>query len=259
MEGAVKRLLLVLALVLACASPSYAAFSSRVQGCNATVSGAVTTENCTLAGAPTSGNVVCIAFLYSDTLGGNAGTVTGVDSNAKSYTLTPNSPSNARPATAGLVYFLYLLVPSGAGATVTVNWTTSAATLFAADIWVMEFAVTGGTASFDMDIAGTGASGTAITTPTVTVAGASELIIAAAVSDHQVSTVDSPFTVETQGTGTGLSEGVGYILSRSTNVAVAMTQNITSGWDSMGMSFKFTASGGACVPSLTLLHVGSCG
>lgn len=253
------RLLLALACVLALATPSYAAFPSRVQGCHAAASGLAVTENCTLGAAPTAGNVVAIAFLYSDTAGGNAGTVTAIDSNAKTYTLTPNSPSNARPASAGLAYLLYQIVPAGAGATITVAWTTAAATLFSADMWVMEFAVSGGTAAFDADVTGTGASGTAVNTPTVTVAGASELLVSCAIADHQVTSVNGVWTQEAAGTGNPLSEGVGYDLSASSNTAVDMTMNTSSGWDSIGMSFTFTPSGGTCTPTLALMGVGRCG
>jgi hypothetical protein len=258
MAGAVRRLLLALAFV-ALAAPCYAGFSSRVQGCHSSVSGAVTTANCTLGASQTAANVSAIAFLYSDTTGGNAGTVTAADNNGKTYALTPNSPSNARPATAGLAYLLYMIVPSGAGTVITVNWTTSSAFLFAADMWVMEFAVTSGTAAFDADVAGTGASGTAVNTPTVTVAGSSELLVSCAIADHQVTSVNGVWTQEAAGSGNPLSEGVGYDLSASSNTAVDMTMNTSSGWDSIGMSFTFTPSGGTCTPTLALMGVGRCG
>lgn len=255
-----RRLLLSLLLCLLVSAPAYANVSSRVQGCHSSVSSTAVTTNCTLGATPTAGNVVCVALFYFDTGGGNAGTVTGVDSGAKVYTLTPNSPSAARQATSGPVYLLYLVVPSGAGSTVTLAWTTVNAGLFAADMWVVEFAVTGGTVAFNADVAGTGTTGTAINTPTVTAAATNSLMFAASLSDHTVSTVDSPWTAEAQGSGNPLGEGLGYILSVGSNTAVAMTQNTSSGWDSIGMSFTFTASGGGgCVPTMTLLGVGRCG
>lgn len=211
---------------------------SRLQGAHGTQNNAATSLAVTLGAAPIVGNVVCVALLWTDGGNPNAGTVTAVDNNGKAYTRSPNSPASARPISAGDVYLLYLVVPAGAGATITVSWTTPSTALV--DLWVVEFSVSGGTAAFDNDAAGTGSTGVPINAPTVPVTGSGELLFSAAVSDHQVSSVDAPWTQEAAGTGNPFSEGVGYLLSASANTPVAMSQNTSSGWDAMGMSFSFT-------------------
>lgn len=210
--------------------------------------GSATTVSKAFANNPTPGNLVVAIFLFLDFLNSSAGTVAIKDGNNNSFTITPNSPSSARSTVDGLVYFAYLIAPANAEKTITCTYTNTS--VYGASLWVQEYGVSGGTPSFSSDVAGTGSSGTAINTPTVTAAGADTLMIAAAVNDHAVSSVDSPWTQVAAGAGNQFSEGVGYILSTSSNTAVAMTENISGGWDSLGAAFAFTPSGGSIVPVL---------
>jgi hypothetical protein len=200
--------------------------------------GAATTVSKAFTSNPTLGNLVVAILLYIDDADTTVNTLAIKDANNNSFTITPNSPSNARPLTAGLIYMGYILsAPSNADKTITATFANAG---IVASLWVMEFSPNGGTASFSSDITGTGTTGTALNTPTVSTAGTDTLMIAAALSDHQVSTVDSPWTQVAAGVANQFSEGIGYILSRASNAALAMTQNQSSGWDSMGAAFALT-------------------
>jgi len=203
---------------------------------------AVTTLSKAFTSNPTPGNLVLAIFLFIDDADTTATSLAIKDGNNNSFTITPNSPSNARPTTAGVIYFAYILsAPGNAEKTITATWSNAP---LLCSLWVMEFAYAGGTAAFGSDITGTGTTGAPINTPTITVTGSNTLLIAAGLSDHQVSSVDSPWVQVAAGTGNQFSEGIGYILAASANQAVAMTQNQTSGWDSMGMALSFTPTGG---------------
>lgn len=205
------------------------------------VSGTTGTSIVAVLGSnPTAGSVVCVSFFWYNGGAASAGAVTVQDGNSNSYTISPNSPSAARPATAGIVYNAYLIAPANADKTITISYTTASILKSAS---VDEFPVSGGTAAFDADAAGTGTTGTAINTPTIPVNGANELVYCAGVSDHNITSVDAPWT-QVFAPGPAFSEAVGYILSRSSSVAVAMTENTSGGWDTIGMSFSFTAAGG---------------
>jgi hypothetical protein len=214
------------------------AFSATQTPVAATGGASITTLAKTIT-APATGSVLCATLLWYDGTNNTAGTV--AISDGSGHSLTVQTPSNARPTTAGLVYLAYGIVAAGWGATWTATFnTTGGAGL--ASLYIAEFGVSGGTAAFDQAATGTGATGAPINTPTINVSGTGELLYAAAVSDHQVSTVDSPWTTIAAGIGTNFSEGVGYILSANSNTAVAMTQNVSvsTGWDSAAMSFTFT-------------------
>lgn len=252
-----KRLLLAL-LVLACAAQSEAGFTASQHVYNNGTTG--TSVICTLTNNPASGSVVAVSFFWFDGVNNNAGTVTVQDGNANSYTVTPNSPSNSRPTTAGVVYLARLIAGGTAEKTITVSYTQSSVLKSCS---VDEFTVASGTAAFDQDAAGTGTTGPTINTPTVTVTGSNELTYSAGVSDHTITSVDSPWT-QIFANGAAFAEAAGYILSRTGNVAVAMTENSSlagaSGWDTMAMSFTFTPSGGGgcTTPRISLSGLGPC-
>lgn len=247
-------------LLFAClliAARAEAGFSAPTHCYNNGTTG--TSITCTLGTTPSVGDVVAVAFLWYDGTNNNAGTVTIADGNSNAYTVTSASPSNTRPTTAGVVYLAYFIASGTPHATITVSYTTASALKV---VSVDRFPVSGGTAAFDSNAAGTGTTGAAINTPTVTVSGSNELVYSAGLSDHVINSVDSPWTQIYAGAVSDptFASGVGYILARSSNVAIAMTENSsaagTSGWDSMGMSFTFTPTGGTCPKTLALLGVG---
>ena len=198
-----------------------------------------TTAAKALTSNPTAGNVVVAILLWFS--GGTTPGASFQDGNGNAFTLATSSPSNARATTAGTVDLAFLIAPANAEKTITATFNSTGGGGIAT-LWVGEFGVSGGTASRDTDASGTGSSGTALNTPTLANA-ASSLLVVAAVSDHQVSTVDSPWTQDQAGAGTNqFSEGIGHILSGSANQVVAMTQNVSSGWDSLAIAFSFTAT-----------------
>lgn len=192
-----------------------------------------------LTNTPVAGDVlVCAIFWYNGS--SPTPTFTVADNNGKTYTVTANSPSQVQKVNAGMVYLAYRIADGTEGKTVTATPSLSNGTL--GGLFVAEFAVSGGTATFDQDAAGTGASGTTVNTPTVPVAGAGELVYAMAAPGHTLTAANSPWTEVTETEANG--ELSAYILSRGSNVALDMTQNVSGEWDSMGMSFAFAASGG---------------
>lgn len=260
MAGTVKRLLLALVFVLVASTPSYAIWTlAQAIPARTNVGASTTTATVNFGSTPTTGNLMVAILLWFDGTSNTAGTPTVKDGNNVAFTVTPNSPSNARPTTAGIVYFFSLQVPASANGAITATFNTTGL-VGVATLYAMEFAPSSGTnGGLDVDTTGTGASGTSLNTPTVTVNQANDLLVACGLPDHQVLTVDSPWVQVQAGAGGNFSEGVGYLLSASANTALAMTMNVTSGWDSLGASFKFTPAGGTCVPTMTLLHVGLCG
>lgn len=202
-----------------------------------------TTVSVSFTNPPAVGSVVCVSMTWFDGVNANAGTVTIADGNSNSYTVTPNSPSNTHPTDAGIVYHAYWLAVGTPHKTITATFTRTTGAGGSVAISIDEFAVSGGTAAFDTDVAGNGASGTAVNTPTVTVTGSNELTYSTAIGGAAaITAVNSPWTpVYANG---AMGEAVGYILSRTGNVAVAMTAGASSDWDAMGMSFAFTPSGG---------------
>jgi len=209
---------------------------THVQGNSSITAGSQTTISVVLTPAPVTGHVVCVALLLS---GGTP--ITGLtikDANNNSYTVTPNSPSSGGPAPFP-VFLAYLLsAPSNASATITAAWTSPAQ---GAELFADEFAVLGAAATFDVDIAGNGLTGTTINSPTITPAHSKELLYAAA---GGTGTMTAPTANATIGVWTGAGGGIQdaaamaeYILNGSTATAVNFTQ--TSGdWDALAMAIQ---------------------
>lgn len=211
---------------------------------NITNAGAATSLANNLPSTPAVGSIICASFFWFDGSGGDAGTFALKDSNNNFFTLPPSGPANQRPTTSGIIYTAYLIAPSNITNAFTASWTNACVV---ADLEIEEFSVSGGTAVFDIDAIGTGSSGTTINTPTIGAASGS-LIHTSGSADHQVSSVDSPFTQVLAGITNPFSEGVGYLLSGSGSTQNAMTMNVSSGWISAMMAFKL--SGGAPADAL---------
>jgi len=187
---------------------------------------------------PTPESVICLGLLWFD---GVASTVSCSiqDANSNAYTVTANSPSGTNGPSAGISFLAYILsAPGNAHKTVTATFGAGAGTP-AKSIFIMEFSVTSGTASFRGDAAGSG-TGTTVNTPTIT-AGSGDLLFShIAPSGHVNSAGGSWICPETLPVAFG--DGAAYILSASGNTALNYaTTNGT--WDSMGMAFQFTATG----------------
>lgn len=252
-----RHLLLALVFVLCLCAPASAGFTAAQHAISGSV-GASGPVSFSFTNNPATGSVVCVGIAWFDGVHTSPGTVTVVDGNSNSYTLTTHSPSNTLATTAGTITLAYLIAPANAHKTITVTIPVlqpGGSFSVSAD----EFTVSGGTAAFDSDIAGTGGPGTTLNTPTVTVSGSGELVYSMGAADNfPVTSVNGVWTQVYASGGNG--EAVGYILSRTSNVALNMTMGGSSSWDSMGMSFTFTSSGGGgCTPTMTLLGVGRCG
>lgn len=189
-----------------------------------------------LPSTPAIGSVLCATFIWFDGAGNSAGTLSIKDTNNNAFTLAPSGPADQRPTTAGVIYNAYLIAPSNITNGFSATWTNSGV----CDFEIEEFSVSGGTAVFDTDTIGTGSSGTSITSPTIGAASGS-MIFASGAADHQVSTVDSPFTQVLAGTANQFSEGVGYLLSGSGSTQITMTMNVSSGWAAAMMAFKISS------------------
>jgi len=206
-----------------------------------TANGASTTLTATLANNPAAGDLVCVGFLWFNGTGGTPASLTIVDSNGNAYTKSPHSPSGVNALNVGQAYTFYLNnAPANASKSIIATYTDPGAG-GAVELIVDDFPVSGGTSAFDMDVAGNSTvAGTTINTPTVTRTGTGELLYCYASPQSAVTSVDSPWTQGGIGTDATAS---GYILSASADTPLNMSC-VSGEWDSMGMSFSFTPSGG---------------
>lgn len=189
-------------------------------------SGSGTTTHCTLGATPAAGSLVTVTIFSAFGL-----TATVADNAANNYTKTPASPSAVNDASAGSESIFYFVANGSAGNDITVTLSGSGISSITVDNW----GVTGGTPSFDQDVAGNGTTGTTINTPTVAGTGSGRLLIAAAASENGVTGVNSPWTAEAHGVGT-FGEETAYILSGSSQ-ATNLTQS-SGHWDTIGAAFK---------------------
>lgn len=219
-------------------------FSHAASGTSATI---------TLSTNPVAGNVVTVGVYFTQVVSG----VTLADANSNSYLVTPNSGVAIPGLPNNVVYLFYLAqAPSNASKTLNLSWTTSAAS----DAWAEEFAPSSGrVAVFDMDIAGTGTTGTTINTPTITPRGINELMWSTAVPGGGI-TAPAADAILGQWTGAhgGIAGGSGasseYALNVSSPLAVQYTQS-SAPWAAMGMAFVLA---GDDVMQMFDLTPGSC-
>jgi hypothetical protein len=199
-----------------------------------------------LTNTPTAGSILCVGVFYGGT---TVPTLTVDDENGKTYAVAPNSPSGSQIATAGVVWVVYRKADGTEGKTVTAHFGTTGDI---ASIYVDEFAVSGGTVSFDNDAAGSGTTGTAMNTPTIPVAGAGELVYALGVPASHVTAVGAFTALEA--TFENFGESCAYILNQGSNKTLDWTQNSSGAWDSVGMSFKIGTSVDTGIRSSTRLR-----
>jgi hypothetical protein len=187
------------------------------------------TGSVTLAAAPTKGNLVCVAIAAFN--GATAMTLNSVsDGNSNSYTVTPNSPSSSNVLSAGSLWLAYFLsASSSASATINANFSSS---ILDITTFAMEFAVAGGTQTFDQDVVGSGLAGTSVNTPSITPTNANSLLFAAVASASGATAAGTPWTIG-QAQSNNADE---YDLSASSLTGVNFTQ-ISGSWDSMAMAF----------------------
>jgi hypothetical protein len=223
-----------------------------------TAFGAGTGPSVTLTSSITAGNLLtAFVFCYDPT--NLPGTTTIVDASANAYTKSALSPVTNQYALAGGCFAAYILSASGANKTVNVTFTNA---IQLAAIEVIEWSVTGGTASYRGDSSGNASTGSPAGTITAT---ATDLVVAISSVEHQVAGFGgtiwtgraAPAAVGVTDS-TAFGEGVGYILSAAGNSVENWTVNTGGGWDTVGMAFQFTASGGSASPNyLSLLGVGA--
>jgi len=147
---------------------------------------------------PTPGNTVCVAAMTFNNDVSTAPTVTIRDSNSNAYTVSPSSPVSGVPVGyIGFLFLAYLLV-APANASKTITATFSMATGGYAGIFADEFAPTGGTPVFDSDAAATG-TGSSAHSPSVPVAGSTELLYSGVMIGNYSPTANSPWTANTAG------------------------------------------------------------
>lgn len=221
-------------------------FSAPVAGqsVNTTVNSSASTATATLGVNPTVGNVVAVGGFFFDGVTNIPTTIAIQDQNGNVYTAGPNSPAFVQAANAGTVFWAYLIAPANAHKAITVTFSGAVHTFTNASLSAQEYPVSGGTASLDADLGGSGTTTTkAINTPTIPVNGANELIVSVASTDDAVtSAADSWVLPANQPAADG--DAMAYQLSVSVGTAVAFTlvDFGTHFWDSGGMSFTITAA-----------------
>jgi hypothetical protein len=229
----VKTVLLSSIVALAGAMPCWAGFSAPIGCYNQAASG--TSVSCTLATAPAAGTAVAV-FAVSH---GQTGFAVK-DGNSNVYTITPHSPASTYDATAGSAWLAYYIAGPSANPTVTASWASGACT--ACSITVMSFPVVGGSAVFDTDGIGSGATG-ATSLPTVIPGGSSDLLIGACADSGGCGKVTGSWVAGPTGLGSFLEEAE-YTLAGSAPETVGFAGAGGATWDSIGMAFKFNASSG---------------
>jgi hypothetical protein len=189
----------------------------------------------TLANNPGTGHTVILGVLDAGSASSNTTTTfTAKDGNNNAYTVTPNSPSHALVANAGEAGIAYLLsAPSNANQTITVTW---AVTIGNPTLYIDEFTDSNNCSrAFDTDAVGSSSSGlSSITIPSITPAQANELFYSLGTPQLTISSVNSPWV----GTISAHQDGSGYVLNRSTVLAVNMTMSGASDFDSIEAAIK---------------------
>jgi hypothetical protein len=228
-----RRLLTILLGLLLGSTASFAQFT-HVRGASHGASG--TTNAVALGAAPTTGHLVVVAACPDVAVTA----LTVKDANNNSYTITPHSPSTVTSG-AGQCWMAYLLsAPANASATINISWTGAANVAGFAD----EFSYTGGTATFDTDIAAnTATAGTTINTPSITPAASGELLFAGAAAGGTISGVGG--TWATSGGAILFGDDAEYILSSASGATAVNFAQSSGGWSSMAIAIKLVSAGGA--------------
>jgi hypothetical protein len=211
-------------------------------------SSSVTTLSASLPNNPAAGDVVVVAIFSGLT---SAITVSAVHDGAgtpNSYTITPNSPSTFLSG-AGQIWLAYFIATATANKTITVQISSTANTY---SFLVEDFTVTGGTATFDKDVANETPSsgGTTINLPSITPTNSGSLLYA---SGCPASTITEPTAGVVQGGWTGSQAGLvagnsgsnfgaEYQLSGSGATPVNFTMSSSGGWSAMAMAFYLISS-----------------
>jgi hypothetical protein len=261
----IVQLAALLLVLLVIYQPAHAGFAhaQTSMACSDTSSPASGTT-CGFGSNPATGDPVAIMVALDSGL-----TSVGLaDCNSNTLVATANSPATSTTVGEHVYAFVYntagKVAPSNACKTYTASWTGSASFLF---VLGDDFSVSGGTASFDKDVAASNAtSGAAgqVTLPSITPANSASLLWTS-VSPNAY--INAPTAGSTQGvwtggaqTGAGNGPATEYELSGTGATATNMTDNsATDAYAGMAVAFKFTASGGSCTPTLTLMGVGRCG
>jgi hypothetical protein len=195
-----------------------------------------------LTSTPTTGNLIAVCLIWFDGASTSAGTVTVKDANNVNYTISPSSPGNGFGTSMGILYLAYLQVPATPNGTINLTYGNNGASGNCI-AWAAEYSNAQPWA-FDSDGKGSG-NGTAVNSPTLSVAAAGDLCIAVALDDHAISTVGGSWNARvTNGTSPGslFGEGIADILNQGSNVAVNMTQSATGNWETLAASFKLSAA-----------------
>ena len=223
----------------------------HVQGAGSYSGSLITSTSASLGTAPASGDWVCVSLILINTSGTAPSSVAIKDSNSNNYTISPNSPSTGSSGGYYVwIYLAYLKAPANASSSISASWTTSCYVGF----WIDDFSITGGTSSFDKDVAGTleTASSGSATLPSITPSASGELLYSAGVDVTNYYT--APAAGATLGGWTGAALALQnsgddgsaeYILS-STGSATGTDYTCEGSSDAYLnaiMAFTFTASG----------------
>jgi hypothetical protein len=207
----------------------------------------------TLPANPATGSTVVIGAVP----GPNSGdTLTAVDANGNSYTLSANSPSPTLTG-AGRAYVFYIAsAPSNASKTVTITDATASPSYF--DCGGANFQVVSGyTPSFDADAAAMSASANPLNVPSLTPSAAQEALFFEATPGNYFSALGAPWTTNTilvPNTGAphwGTSDG--YVVNQTSAANPNLTSVSPGGGSAIIAAFKATAAGST--PTITSLSI----
>lgn len=191
-----------------------------------------------LSFAPVAGNVSILSVTFFDGTG-TPPTINSIqDENGKTYTVSTNSPAPDTAHLTGMTFLAYMIVPSGAGQTISITFSKNFTNCIA---HYDEFNLSVGTPTFDSDaVSIDGVSGSTATTPTVPVNSSDDLIFGHVAASTSVNSVNTPWVAA--GIQDAFGGFNGYVLGASSGTAFNWTLSSSGVYSAIGMSFK-AASG----------------
>ena len=191
------------------------------------------TKSVTLNSVPVGSIIVC--GLDDVTGSGSTETLNSVvDQNSNAYTITPHSPTTYT-TNIGMNWVAYFLSALTGTNTITATWSASNFNHLGCD----PYTPSGGTASFDTDVAATNAAAsTTVSSPSITPTGAGELLFNSTNTSQTITAANNPWLIASGGTFAG---GVAneYILnSGSTAVAASYAQTPSGVYSGITAAFS---------------------
>jgi hypothetical protein len=203
---------------------------------------------------PATGSTVAIGAVP----GPNSGdTLTAVDSNSNSYTLSAHSPSPILSGSGQAYVFYIASAPSNASKTITITDSTASPSYF--DCGGANFQVVSGfTPSFDVDASAVSGSALTLNVPTLTPSTAQEALFLEATPGNFFSAIGAPWTsnviyVPNSGAPHWATSD-GYVVNQTSAINPNLSSQSPGGGSAVIAAFKATATGSTpTISSLSIL------